>query len=379
VSDRTQLSVSASVPFLDLRPMHEPLAEAVLDDLARVLDSGQFINGPQVAAFEIAFAAYCGTTHCVGISNGLDALRLALIAAELPAGAEVVVPANTFVATFEAVAQAGLTPVPVDVLESDYGLDPEAVEAALGPRTGAVVPVHLYGQMTDLARVLPSAERHGVAVVEDAAQAHGATRDGRRAGASGLASAFSFYPGKNLGAMGDAGALVTDDAALADRVRALREHGQRRKYVHDVEGYTARLDTVQAVFLLHKLPRLTGWNAQRAEVAARYAEGLDGVGDLRLPQVPEGSSPVWHLYVVRTAEPERLAEFLRDRGIGAGRHYPIPPHLSPAYRELGYPEGAFPVSEALARECLSLPMFPGLTEAQADTVVATVREYFARG
>jgi dTDP-4-amino-4,6-dideoxygalactose transaminase len=286
---------------------------------------------------------------------------------------------DTFVATLEAVTQAGLVPVPVDVLEEDYGLDPDAVAAAVTDRTRAVMPVHLYGQMADMAAVRKVADRRGLAVFEDAAQAHGATRDGLRAGAGGVAAGFSFYPGKNLGAMGDAGALVTDDAGLAERARALREHGQRQKYVHEWEGYTARLDTFQAVVLLHKLPRLDGWNAERRRVAAWYAEALDGVGDLRLPSVPDGSEPVWHLYVVRTAGPERLAAFLRERGIGTGRHYPIPVHLAPAYASLGYREGAFPVSEALARECLSLPIFPGMSESQAAVVVEAVAEYFADG
>jgi dTDP-4-amino-4,6-dideoxygalactose transaminase len=375
----TQAQLGVSVPFLDLRPIHEPLADDVMAGLADVVEAGTFINGPQVHDFESAFATYCGRTLCVGMSSGLDALRLALLAAPLEAGGEVIVPASTFVATLEAVTQAGLVPVPVDVLETDYGLDPEAVEAAVTGRTQAIVPVHLYGQLADMQPLLAVAKRRGLAVVEDAAQAHGASRDGFRAGGAGLAGAFSFYPAKNLGAMGDAGAIVTDDEALAQRARALREHGQWSKYVHESEGYTARLDTVQAVFLLHKLPHLDRWNHQRVQVASWYSERLEGVGDLRLPPVPRGSSPVWHLYVVRTAGPERLAEFLRERGIGTGRHYPIPPHLNPAYASLGYREGAFPVSEALARECLSLPIFPGLTEAQADAVIVAVREYFARG
>ena len=379
MSERTRTAAGSSVPFLDLRPMHDGLGPAVLSELASVIEEGAFINGPQVASFERAFAAYCTTAHCVGMSSGLDALRLGLLAAEIELGAEVIVPANTFVATFEAVTQAGLVPVPVDVGQSDYGLDPRAVESAVGSRTQAVLAVHLYGQLSNMRELDAIARRSRVALVEDAAQAHGATRDGFRAGAAGHFAAFSFYPGKNLGAMGDAGALATDDETLAEHARALREHGQRSKYVHEREGYTARLDTFQAVALLHKLPHLDGWNAQRAKVASSYREGLTGVGDLRLPETPDGSTPVWHLYVVRTAEPERLAEFLRERGIGTGRHYPIPPHLSAAYASLGYREGAFPVSESLARECLSLPMFPGLSVAQADAVIEAVREYFANG
>ena len=367
------------VPFLDLRPMHQPLRDAILAELATVVDSNAYVNGPQVADFERAFADYCGTAECVGLASGLDALRLVLVALELEPGSEVIVPATTFVATFEAVTQAGLVPVPVDVLEADYGLDPDGVDAAVTGRTRVLMPVHLYGQMADLRALSAVAERHGLALIEDAAQAHGAERDGAGAGTVGRAAGFSFYPGKNLGAMGDAGALVTDDEALAERVRALREHGQRRKYVHEWEGWTARLDTMQAVALLHKLPHVDGWNAERVEIAARYTEALADVGHLRLPAVPEGSRHVWHLYVVRTAKPEALAGNLRELGIGTGRHYPVPPHLSAAYGFLGYGEGDFPVTEALARECLSLPIFPGMAEEQVDAVVDGIRSYFARG
>ena len=372
-------AVGPVVPFLDLRPVHEPLAEDILDKIADVIERGAFINGREVAEFEAALSAYSGVAHCVGAASGLDALRLGLIAAELEPGSSVIVPADTFVATLEAVTQAGLRPVPVDVLETDYGIDPDAAAAAVDERTSAILPVHLYGQLSDLDALRPVAERAGLAVFEDAAQALGATRNDVQAGSIGLASAFSFYPGKNLGAMGDAGALVTNDEGVAERARALREHGQTRKYFHEWEGYTARLDTLQAVVLLAKLPSLDAWNAERRQIASWYSERLAKLGDLGLPPVPEGSSPVWHLYVVRTADPERLADFLRERGIGTGRHYPIPVHLAPAYEWLGYSRGAFPVSEALAQECLSLPIFPGLSEAQVDAVVGAVSDYFARG
>jgi dTDP-4-amino-4,6-dideoxygalactose transaminase len=371
--------LASPVPFLDLRPSHGPLKDALLEEIAELVDTGAFTNGPQVAAFEEAFAAYCGTLHCVGTGSGLDALRLALLAADLESGDEVVVPAQTFVATYEAVTQAGGRPLLADVSEADYGLDPDAVEAVVGPRTRFLMPVHLYGQMADMRGLAALAERHGLEVVEDACQAHGATREGRRAGAAGLAGGFSFYPGKNLGAFGDAGALVTDDEELAGRVRALREHGQSAKYVHDVEGYTSRLDTVQALVLLRKLALLDSWNEERRAAAAHYNAGLEGVGDLRLPPVAPGSEPVWHLYVVRTEEPTELAAFLRERGIRTGRHYPYPPHLSPAYARLGHRPGSFPVAEALAAECLSLPLFPGMGEEQLAAVVAAIAEYFDRG
>jgi dTDP-4-amino-4,6-dideoxygalactose transaminase len=366
------------VPFVDLGPAHADLTAGILTDLANVAETGAFVNGPQVEEFEHAFAAYCGRAECVGLASGLDALRLDLLAAGLEPGDEVIVPAKTFVATFEAVSQAGGVPVPVDVRESDYNVDPAGVEAAVSSRTRAVIPVHLYGQMADMQALRRIAARRGLHLLEDACQAHGAERDGLRAGSVGDA-AFSFYPSKNLGAWGDAGALVTGDERLASRVRALREHGQSAKYRHDVPGYTARLDTVQAVVLLHKLPSLDGWNRDRRAVAAFYERELEGVGDLRLPPVPEGSKPVWHVYAVRTADPDRLARFLRERGVATGRHYPECPHLSAAYAGLGLPRGSFPVAEGLADELLSLPLFPGISELQLETVTSCVRESFARG
>jgi dTDP-4-amino-4,6-dideoxygalactose transaminase len=366
----------AHVPFLDLSGLHADLKAGVLADIADVIDASAFTNGPQVAAFEAAFAGWCRTRHAVGVSSGLDALRLGLLAAGCGDGDEVLVPANTFIATLEAVSQAGGVPVLVDVCERDYNLDLEAAEAAVTGRTGFVLPVHLYGQMADMRRVRRLAAAYDLTVVEDACQAHGAQRDGIRAGSGGHAAAFSFYPGKNLGAMGDAGALVTDDAELAEAVRALREHGQWTKHVHDVRGWTARLDTIQAAVLARKLPFLDAWNAERRWAADVYTHALRGIGDLVLPPVPPGSDPVWHLYAVRTAEPTALGDFLRTHGIATGRHYPQPAHLSAAYAWLGHGPGAFPVTEALAAQLLSLPIFPGMTEAQIGTVVDAMREYF---
>jgi dTDP-4-amino-4,6-dideoxygalactose transaminase len=365
-----------SVPFLDFAPMHRPLKERLVNAIDELLDSGAFTNGPWVREFEAAFANYCEATTCVGLASGLDALRLALLAGGLEAGAEVIVPAATFVATAEAVTQAGGRPVLVDVSESDYCIDPAAVESALTSRTQWIMPVHLYGQMADMRRLGALAEKHHLRVLEDACQAHGAERDGIRAGSSSDAAAFSFYPGKNLGAAGDAGALVTSDDELAVRVRALREHGQTAKYVHTYEGWTSRLDTMQALVLAHKLPHLDGWNDERREVARAYDAGLSGIGDLVLPVVADGSSPVWHLYVVRTADPLALEAALRERGIGTGRHYPDPIHLTGAYEHLGYGQGAFPAAERLARECLSLPIFPGMTDVQVEAVVDGIRSFF---
>ncbi len=364
------------VPFLDLRPTHEPVRAAILEDIAQILDDNTFTNGWQVAAFEGAFAEWCGTKCCVGVASGLDGLRLALLAAGLQRGDEVIVPANTFVATLEAVTQAGGVPIVADVREADGNMDPGAAEAACGPRTRFLLPVHLYGQMADLAALERVAGRHDLEIIEDACQAHGARRDGRRAGTVGRAGAFSFYPGKNLGAMGDAGAVVMNDARLADDVAVLREHGQREKYRHEQEGYTARLDTIQAAVLLRKLPLLDDWTAQRRAAANRYTELLAGVGDLRLPRSAAGSKPVWHVYVVRTGDPEAVGQALRERGIGTGRHYPQPVHLAPAFASLGYGAGAFPVAEQMASEVLSLPLFPGIREEQIEYVAASLVEYF---
>jgi dTDP-4-amino-4,6-dideoxygalactose transaminase len=364
-----------TVPFLDLRPTHAPLKDALLADISDLLDSGAFTNGPAIAAFERAFAEYTGNAYCIGTASGLDALRLGLVANGLEPGDEVVVPAMTFVATLEAVTQAGGVPVVVDVSEDDFCLDPDGAGAAVGPRTRALMPVHLYGQLADMHGLGLVAEHHGLTIVEDACQAHGAERDGIRAGERHDA-AFSFYPGKNLGAAGDAGALVTADPRVDETLRALREHGQVAKYVHAMEGWTSRLDTIQALVLLHKLPLLDGWNDDRRRIAALYTAGLEGVGDLTLPAAAPGSSPVWHLYVVRTAAPETLAATLRERGVSSGRHYPDAVHLTEAYAGLGHKPGAFPVAEALARECLSLPIFPGMTEPQVAAVVDAIRAHF---
>jgi dTDP-4-amino-4,6-dideoxygalactose transaminase len=360
------------VPFLDLSRTNRPLKDAIAADVGGLIESNAFTNGPQVAEFEQAWADYCGTRYCVGLANGLDALRLALIAMKIGRGDEVLVPANTFVASVEAITQAGATPVLVDACEDDWNIDVAAAEAAITSRTRAVMPVHLYGQMADMLAVRALAERHGLVVLEDACQAHGAERDGLRAGAVGTAAAFSFYPGKNFGAFGDAGALVTNDETLATRVRALREHGQRAKYRHEFEGWTARLDSIQALVLLHKLPHLDRWTSERRAAADAYLKELAGVSGVRVPPVASGSDPVWHLFVIRVSAPEELAERLAARGVQTGRHYPEAVHQTRAYDRLGA-EGGFPVSERLARSCLSLPMFPGMTEAETTHVVETLR------
>jgi dTDP-4-amino-4,6-dideoxygalactose transaminase len=370
-------SIEQSVPFVDLRATNAAVETAVLGDIAEIIETSHFIGGKHVVGFENAFAEYVGTTECVGVASGLDALRLALAALDLEPGAEVVVPAMTFFATWEAVSQVGAIPLPVDVSPTDLGIDVAAVDAVISDRTAAVMPVHLYGQMVDMVALTNLSERRGIPVIEDAAQAHGATRSGIRAGSAGVAAGFSFYPGKNLGAMGDAGALVTDDPEIAARARSLREHGQRRKYHHDEIGWTARLDAVQAAVLARKLPLLDGWNDSRRRIAGLYLEGLNGVGDIVLPPVAAESSPVWHLFVIRTGDPDGLSQHLTRHGVATGRHYPEPPHLARAYASLGYREGAFPVAERVARECLSLPIFAGMTETQVSHVVDAVSSWFA--
>jgi dTDP-4-amino-4,6-dideoxygalactose transaminase len=367
------------VPFVDLETVNAPLRADILADFASLIDDGAFVNGPQVAQFEESFARFCGVSHAVATSSGLDALRFALLALDLHDGDEVILPANTFAATIEAVLQAGAKPVLVDASDADYNIDVSAASAAVTSRTRAIIPVHLYGQMADMTRLSGVAEKAGLALVEDACQAHGARRDGYDAGAGGTAAAFSFYPAKNLGAFGDAGALVTNDGQIDELSRSLREHGQRAKYEHDLVGYTGRMDTLQAIVLQRKLPLIREWNSQRADAARVYLEGLEGVGDLILPPVAPDSLHVWHLFVVRSSRRAELADFLSARGIGSGRHYPQPLHLAPAFADLGHSAGAFPVTESVAHDGLSLPMFPGIQTGQLEAVMQAIRDFFARG
>ncbi|HEX8070886.1 MAG TPA: DegT/DnrJ/EryC1/StrS family aminotransferase [Pyrinomonadaceae bacterium] len=359
-----------NVPFLDLKPVYAELQAELDAAWRRAVSSGWYILGAEVAAFEAEFAAYCGARHCVGVGNGLDAIHLILRALGIGPGDEVLVPSNTFIATWLGVTYAGATPVPVEPDEETFNLDPARLEAAITGRTRAIVPVHLYGQCADMDAINAVAARYGLKVVEDAAQAQGARYKGRRAGALADAAAFSFYPGKNLGALGDAGAVVTDDAALAERVRVLSNYGSRVKYAHEVRGVNSRLDELQAALLRAKLPRLDEWNERRRRVAQIYTQALEGVPDLRLPRAPAWAEPVWHLYVVRHPERARLREHLAARGVGTLIHYPLPPHLQPAYADMGCAPGAFPVAERMAREVLSLPMGPHLAAAEAEYVVA---------
>lgn len=353
------------IPFLDLQAINGGLDADLAAALLRVMRSGCYIDGPEVRAFEAAFAAYCGTRHCVGVGNGLDALHLLLRAYGIGPGDEVLVPSNTFIATWLAVSYAGARPVAVDPDPETFNMDPALVEAAITPRTRAIMPVHLYGQPADMDPVLAIARRHGLRVIEDAAQAHGADYRGRRAGALGDAAGFSFYPGKNLGALGDGGAVTTDDAALAAKVRMLRNYGAARKYVHEVAGFNSRLDELQAAVLAVKLRALDGHNAARRRVAGRYLAELRGP-ELRLPRAIEGVTPAWHLFVVRHPRRDALQRHLEARGIGSLIHYPIPPSRQGAYR--GWPAPS-PITEQLHAEVLSLPMSPAL---DADSVTAVI-------
>lgn len=362
-----------NVPFLDLQAINNSQASELEAAFRRVLQSGWFVLGKEVEQFEQRFAAYCGSRHAIGVANGLDAIMLVLRAWGIGPGDEVIVPSNTFIATWLAVSQCGATPIPVEPVEACYNIDPARIEAAITPRTKAIVAVHLYGQPADMEAIMAIAGRHGLKVLEDAAQAHGATSHGVRTGHLGHAAAFSFYPGKNLGALGDGGGITTDDAGLAELLRTYRNYGSQKKYHNLVQGFNSRLDEMQAAFLNVKLDALDEGNARRRAIAARYAEKLAGIDGLTLPAVPAWADPVWHLYVVRHAQRDTLAARLADAGIGTIVHYPIPPHLQQAYAELGYKEGDFPIAEAIHREVLSLPIGPHMTLEQADTVADAVR------
>ena len=360
------------VPFLDLHAACAELRPEIDAAIARVLDSGWYILGPEVEAFEAEFAGYCQADHVIGLANGLDALHLALRAMDVGPGDEVIVPSNTYIATWLAVSQCGAVPVPVEPDPATHNIDPARIEAAITPRTRVILPVHLYGQPADLDPILAIARKHGLRVLEDGAQAHGARYKGRRIGGHGDAVAWSFYPGKNLGALGDGGAVTTNDAQIADRLRVLRNYGSRVKYVNEVAGYNSRLDPLQAAVLRVKLAHLDDWNARRAALAQVYLDGLRDTG-LVLPHVPDWAQPAWHLFVVRHRQRDDLQRALSDAGIGSLIHYPIPPHKQQAYAEAGYPADAFPVANRLAEEVLSLPMGPQMLTEQARVVVAAVR------
>jgi dTDP-4-amino-4,6-dideoxygalactose transaminase len=372
-SRRDPLTHCAAIPLVDLGAQHAAVADEIADGWQDVLAHTAFIGGPQVDAFEREYASYIGVLDCVTMANGTDAIEIALRALGIRPGDECILPANTFIATAEAVSRAGGTPVLVDCADDEtYLIDTDAVEAAVTPRTRAIIPVHLYGQAAPLERLIPMAKRMGIWLLEDAAQAQGARRNGTCAGNLGDAAATSFYPGKNLGAYGDAGAALTNSANVAARMRMLRNHGSARKYEHEVLGVNSRLDTLQAVVLLAKLRRLAGWNAARRAAAACYDDLLSGCDAVIRPRTLDGNEHVWHLYTVRVPNRDRVLKELQAAGISAGIHYPQPIHLTAAFADLGYAEGVFPVAERTALDLLSLPLFPEITVAQQERVISVL-------
>lgn len=360
------------IPFLDLKASYDALAPELDAAVLRASRSGWYIGGPEVEAFEQAFATYVGASHCVGVGNGLDALTLALRALEVGPGDEVIVPSNTFIATWLAVSAVGATPVPVEPATGSYNIDAEAIAARLSPRTRVIMPVHLYGIPADMDAIVALAKQHQLYVVEDAAQAHGAAIRDQRVGAHGDLVAWSFYPGKNLGGLGDGGAVTTQDAALAARVRRLGNYGSAIKYYNEVKGVNSRLDPLQAAVLATKLAHLDAWNQRRQQIAAQYLHGLAGL-PLRLPQVPAWATPVWHLFVIACASRDALQQFLLAQGIQTQIHYPLPPHLQQAYADTRF---MLPRAASDAREVLSLPIGPQLQDAAVTEVIAAVQAFF---
>lgn len=364
------------VPILELKPAYDELREHLDAAYHRVMESGWMLLGPELEAFETEYAASVGVKHCVGVANGLEALQLALMAAGVGPGDEVIVPSHGYIATWLAVTHAGAIPVPCEPDPATFNLDAGQIAGLITPRTKAVLPIHLYGQTADMPAIRRVASTHGLFVLEDGAQSHGAKCHGVASGALGHAAGISFYPSKNLGALADAGAVTTDDPALANKLRHLRNYGSKVRYHHEYLGLNSRLGELQAAFLRVKLPVLENWNARRAQWAAAYKERLQDVGDVILPAVPEWAEPVWHLFVIRTQRRDALQAHLTSRGIGTQIHYPIPPHLSAAYRDGKWKSGQFPLAERLAREVLSLPMGPHLQAEQLEYVCRGIREFF---
>jgi dTDP-4-amino-4,6-dideoxygalactose transaminase len=382
-----------NVPFLDLKTQFREIEREVVPMVKEAMANAAFIGGPQVSGFETEFAAFCDSKYCVGVNSGTDALRFALLAAGVGPGDEVITVPHTFIATTEAISQVGAKPVFVDIDPKTYNMDPDKLEdylntrlagsvsgpepqaSSLKPRPKAVIPVHIYGQPADMDPILELAGSKNLVVIEDACQAHGAFYKGKKAGSMGLAGCFSFYPGKNLGAYGEGGAVVTQESGIADKIRMVRDHGQAQKYYHDLEGYNGRLDAIQAGVLRIKLRRLEGWNEARRQNAKYYDELLSEIPGVTIPMQENGAVSVYHLYVILVDNRDDLQEFLSDKGIGTGLHYPLPLHVQKAYAHLGYKEGDFPVTESVASRLLSLPMFPELTKAQIEYVANAIKEF----
>ncbi len=367
----------SKIPLVDLHAQYETIKPEIDAAIQRTIDSAAFILGPAAKQFETHFAEFCKVKHAIGLDSGTAALHLSLLALGIGAGDEVITTPHTFIATSEPITLVGARPVFVDIDPRTYNLDPNQLEAAITPRTKAIIPVHLYGQPAEMDAILEIAKRHNISVIEDAAQAHGAEYRGRRIGALATMACFSFYPGKNLGAYGDAGALVTNDAALAQKIRMLRDHGRTTKYEHEITGYGYRLDGIQGAILDAKLHHLPTWNEQRRANADYYTELLSNVDDsIVTPYEPSHVRAVYHLYVIRTRQRDALLNHLKAHDIEAGIHYPVPLHLQPVYQNLGYHKGDFPETEKASQEILSLPMYPELTHAQMERIVETMREFY---
>lgn len=363
------------IPFLDLKAPYLELKEELDTVYQQVMNSGWYLLGQELEAFEVEFAAYCEAKYCIGVGNGLEALHLILRAMDIGPSDEVIVPAHTYIATWLAVSYAGATPVPVEPDKNTYNIDPALIETAITERTKAILPVHLYGQPADMDSINQIAAKYGLKVIEDAAQAHGARYKGRRVGGLGDAAGFSFYPGKNLGAFGDGGAVVTNDHQIAERVKILRNYGSKVKYHNEEKGFNSRLDDVQAAWLRVKLAKLDEWNERRRLIASFYIQALDVCPGLRLPYVPEWAEPVWHLFVICHLDRTELQKHFSNTGIGTLIHYPIPPHLQSAYAELNLPPRSLIVSEMLAKEVLSIPIGPHLSKESVNKVISEMQSF----
>lgn len=362
------------IPFVSFLPMEKELSDDIRNSFNRVFARSWYIEGVEDKAFERAFAEYCGAKYCIGVGNGLDALILSLKAMDIGAGDEIVVPSNTYIATALAVTYVGATPVFIEPDIKTFNINPDLIETAITTKTKAIMPVHLYGQACDMDQILRIAKKYGLRVVEDCAQAHGATYKGQKVGTFGDAAGFSFYPGKNLGALGDAGAVVTNDKMIADKVRALGNYGSDYKYHHIYKGNNSRLDELQAAFLSVKLPHLERMNVVRRRIAQMYTEGIKNP-KIITPYVNPDCVPVWHIYGIRCAERNSLEKHLNDRGVGTNKHYPIPMHLQECYKELNMPLGSFPIAEEISSTELSIPMFYGMTEKAVQYVINAINEF----
>ena len=363
------------VPFLNMKSQYLELKDELDRAYQRVMESGWYILGEEVGSFEQEFAAYVGAKHCVGVGNGLEALQLILMGYGIGAGDEVVVPANTYIASWLAISYTGADPVPVEPDAASYNINPQLIEKAITSKTKAIMPVHLYGQPVEMENIWKIANKHGLKIIEDAAQAHGGRYGDRIVGSLGNAAGFSFYPSKNLGAFGDAGAVVTNDDVLVDKVRVLRNYGSRRKYYNEVKGHNSRLDPMQAAFLRIKLKHLAAWNERRNKIANRYLDSLRLVPSLGLPHVPTGVVPAWHIFVVSHPKRDHLQKYIQEQGISTLIHYPVPPHLSDAYKDLGYKVGDFSLTEKMANTFLSIPIGPHLSMDDAQYVSEKIKEF----